>query len=41
MGIMEHSFESNVILNRFKTLSYLISNVLVFESNVILNRFKT
>ena len=34
-------FESNVILNRFKTVVYGRPWYLWFESNVILNRFKT
>ena len=34
-------FESNVILNRFKTNQIVIYKVEKFESNVILNRFKT
>ena len=34
-------FESNVILNRFKTIANLLVIALEFESNVILNRFKT
>ena len=34
-------FESNVILNRFKTNTSISVSSDVFESNVILNRFKT
>ena len=34
-------FESNVILNRFKTYGFYILFPGEFESNVILNRFKT
>ena len=34
-------FESNVILNRFKTLPAANNLTTEFESNVILNRFKT
>jgi len=34
-------FESNVILNRFKTGIDTILETHMFESNVILNRFKT
>ena len=34
-------FESNVILNRFKTKKLLQVGGSQFESNVILNRFKT
>ena len=34
-------FESNVILNRFKTMKKHSVPNLKFESNVILNRFKT
>ena len=34
-------FESNVILNRFKTYIYSINLYFMLESNVILNRFKT
>ena len=34
-------FESNVILNRFKTLPLVKQDIKKFESNVILNRFKT
>ena len=34
-------FESNVILNRFKTGIEVIELLKAFESNVILNRFKT
>ena len=34
-------FESNVILNRFKTFSSRNKITHQFESNVILNRFKT
>ena len=34
-------FESNVILNRFKTKKSIDIFYIVFESNVILNRFKT
>ena len=38
---MMNQFESNVILNRFKTEMLQIYPQLSFESNVILNRFKT
>ena len=34
-------FESNVILNRFKTFLDYKFSITWFESNVILNRFKT
>ena len=34
-------FESNVILNRFKTENSCFAKLSLFESNVILNRFKT
>ena len=34
-------FESNVILNRFKTERNGFDETSEFESNVILNRFKT
>ena len=38
---MYERFESNVILNRFKTIAIKIPVKVMFESNVILNRFKT
>ena len=34
-------FESNVILDRYKTKMVLISVIQWFESNVILDRYKT
>ena len=34
-------FESNVILDRYKTLTILKSMEKQFESNVILDRYKT
>jgi len=39
--MMYQLFESNVILNRFKTLAQEVCSYNGFESNVILNRFKT
>ena len=39
--IQKSLFESNVILNRFKTLKSIPILSSPFESNVILNRFKT
>ena len=38
---MREEFESNVILNRFKTPKTGWGKPHLFESNVILNRFKT
>ena len=35
------TFESNVILDRYKTLKILREYTLLFESNVILDRYKT
>ena len=34
-------FESNVILDRYKTSTYKILKKDMFESNVILDRYKT
>ena len=34
-------FESNVILDRYKTLPSLYTQMSQFESNVILDRYKT
>ena len=34
-------FESNVILDRYKTFALAYSGSIVFESNVILDRYKT
>ena len=34
-------FESNVILDRYKTYEYVVDAAAMFESNVILDRYKT
>ena len=36
-----YGFESNVILDRYKTFSPIINILTLFESNVILDRYKT
>ena len=36
-----YKFESNVILDRYKTCKCSISKCIWFESNVILDRYKT
>ena len=36
-----NEFESNVILDRYKTWNYANNSYMWFESNVILDRYKT
>ena len=38
---LKYKFESNVILDRYKTNSILYNGCIKFESNVILDRYKT
>ena len=41
VGVSLHQFESNVILDRYKTYYWKYTTKSMFESNVILDRYKT